>query len=163
MKTPLEPLPCDSSALQFTAALAETALSELSPAEIDRQYFIDYFEVYGDQAFAMLIDKIRKFLEILPGRIESMQSAIRQSDHEKIFHAAHMLKTSAAYAGGKDLSAVFEALEYESRRQSAERYPILLTRLLLETRRLQLSLNLEIEYYTNQMEMSLLKSARNTA
>ena len=92
----------------------------------------------GDRS--LVHEMINIFLEELPGRMESIESAILETQHQKLETAAHSLKGSLGYFS---ISGAFEStstLVEIARSKNLERAPAVFARLKDQTRRLESSL-----------------------
>ena len=78
---------------------------------LDPQVLLSLTEMAGDDADELLTELFDSYLEDVPQRLQSIESAVVEEDTEALYKAAHALKSLSATVGATHLAQLAEALE----------------------------------------------------
>lgn len=104
-----------------------TPRDEVLPAQhsndedvIDDAVFEDIETMSGEQAQGLIRNIVDLYLQKSPALLEAIQQGMQQGDTEKLFKAAHALKSSSANVGAVRVSAIARELERMARENMLE-------------------------------------------
>jgi two-component system, sensor histidine kinase and response regulator len=91
--------------------LSDTSVNATLPGAINMRHIATLREI-GTRAGTNLVgEMLRTYLEVSVEQLARVESAIQLGDCQQLSRCAHALKSSTAYLGAEELSALYRRLE----------------------------------------------------
>lgn len=111
-------------------AVLSAQQSSSDESVIDEAVFEDIEAMSGDQAQGLIRNIVDLYLQKSPTLLQDIEQGMLQGDTDKLFKAAHALKSSSANVGAVKVSAIAKELERMAREDMLEQAKTELSRLV---------------------------------